>query len=105
MKNSIPIILSFLIIAISIYLENNYEAVDLLFFRILSFIIAFYYTGKILIGYMLKDEEDVNHKKNPQSTKFKDERNTKKILTCHKCNAKHYYTSNFCHLCGAKLRK
>lgn len=28
----------------------------------------------------------------------------KKIITCHNCNSRNYSTSNFCHMCGARLK-
>ena len=34
----------------------------------------------------------------------KPKREAKEILTCARCQAKNYSTSNFCHMCGLRLR-
>ncbi|MFA6072964.1 MAG: hypothetical protein WC758_02545 [Candidatus Woesearchaeota archaeon] len=39
-----------------------------------------------------------------EQQKVASEIQAKSILVCNKCGTKHYSTSNFCHICGSKLR-
>lgn len=91
-----------IMIMFSYWIQQNTES-NLIFFYVIGIGLITFGVFKIITKIILNDKETPKQTRKKQNTN--NTQNKKRIITCPKCQTKHYSNSNYCHLCGTKLLK
>ncbi len=88
MNGIVYIIIGIIVTFASNWVLNNVETPGMNFFYYGGILLIATGVAKLAFNYVKKEEKD-----------------EKNIIRCEKCGVKHYEISNYCHICGAKLKK
>ena len=95
------LVIGAIVVFFTMYVESRNEDAGMTFFLYVGYLFLAIGVFKILKGLLLREKKENNINK---EIKFSDNYK-KKIISCHVCSVRHYSNSNYCHMCGTKLRK
>ena len=95
------IIVGLAVVFFTRYVESRSEDAGMTFFLYVGFLFLAIGLFKLIILFLFKEKKaNVIKQENNHKAVAK-----KKIISCQTCGVKHYSNSNYCHMCGTKLRK
>lgn len=98
----VHVLVGIVMIIFSTWIEGRADNTNLIFFKVIGGGFIAYGFWYVVKGFITKDE-NVHHEEDSKT--FNNEMNNeKKIIRCKKCGTKHYDKSNYCHMCGLRLK-
>lgn len=89
-----------IMVMFSYWIEQEAET-NLIFFYVIGVGFIVYGVFKTILSFVWTD----NSSNSQNEWENKGKKTQKNIIQCSRCMTKHYSNSNYCHMCGKKLRK